>query len=355
MKQRSKHVFQPPNYKLIDPKREDYGLQLWKMEFFCGQELNNKELKKDTVELVQNIWSWPKEEVSRLRSIRDGFFGAPGKYAHAIVNGGTLRADHQQSLENVLRVELSQTIDSVEEEEVVVEKKKTTNIQEAMWSQIETIANELDEAIDKRDWKFDIRRCIVANENAKAPQCRLLASYYLTELDYVNTADPEEYEHYKPRELNSLKMFLSDIVMNCETIIKAKKQSRKPRVPKAPNKEKLVSKLKFQKDFPELGLVSLTPIEILESNIVWYYNTKKGKLGFFSCEDGYVQNAISVKGTSLIAFNTSGEKKVRKPESLKGIQKLSKTKLSKLYKDLTTKETTPSARLTADTIIVKKF
>jgi hypothetical protein len=183
----------------------------------------------------------------------------------------------------------------------------------------------------------------------------LLASYYLTELDYVNTAEAEEYEHYTTRELNSLKTFLSDIVMNCETIIKAKKQSRKPRVPKAPNKEKLVSKLKFQKDFPELGLVSLTPIEILESNIVWYYNTKKGKLGFFSCEDGYVQNAISVKGTSLIAFNTSGEKKVRKPESLKGIQKLSKTKLSKLYKDLTTKETTPSARLTADTIIVKKF
>lgn len=351
-KKKNNHLFQPVDYSQITPDSKDYNFLLWKNEFFCVQELSNKELKKDALALVKEMWKWSKDEVSAVRGINDAFFASVGKYCHALINGAKLKEKDEESLKKLLKQRML-TANAVEEEEIAPKPKKT--IQNAMWAQIEPLINTFDAAIDSRDWKLDIQRTLMGFEHAKAAQCRIVLNYYQNELDLIETAEAEEFEHFSKAELQKLKKFIADIIMNCNTVIMSQKVTRKPRIKKSPTKDKIVAKLKYQKDFAELGMVSINVVDIVESNIFWFYNTKKRTLGFYDCSTGLVQNAISAKGASIIGFERCGEKKVRKPEELKGLQKLSRTKIQKLYDSLTTKEAVASPRLSADTIILKKF
>jgi hypothetical protein len=66
---------------------------------------------------------------------------------------------------------------------------------------------------------------------------------------------------------------------------------------------------------------------------------------------------LGVKGTSLVGFDTnkSSQKTIRKPEVLKGADKLARTKFEKLYNDLSTTDTAINGRINEHCIIIKAF
>jgi hypothetical protein len=66
---------------------------------------------------------------------------------------------------------------------------------------------------------------------------------------------------------------------------------------------------------------------------------------------------LGVKGTSLVGFDMkkSTQKTIRKPEVLKGSDKLARTKFDKLYNDLTTTDTACNGRINEHCVIIKAF
>ena len=134
------------------------------------------------------------------------------------------------------------------------------------------------------------------------------------------------------------------------------KAQRKPRVKKAPSKQKLVEKIKYKESERTLGLASINPISILDSSTLWVYNTKNRKLGMYVADA--MTGPLSVKGTSIVGFAPakSTQKTVRKPEAvLKGAGNLARTKFDKLYSEINATETKLNGRINEHTVLIKVF
>ena len=188
-----------------------------------------------------------------------------------------------------------------------------------------------------------------------------IETHFKTQLDQIN--DPEYSEGYenissdnKKRMIAGLTIILKDL----EKFVGTKKTSasgRKPRTMK-PRKivpSKMVRKLNYLKEFPELSLKSIQPEKIVGADVVWVYNTKTRKLGKYVANDG---TGIMVKGSTLLNYNTeqSISKKLRKPkEILDKLNSFGKVEQRKLMDDIRAVGSTLNGRINKDTILVKVY
>jgi 16S rRNA U516 pseudouridylate synthase RsuA-like enzyme len=146
---------------------------------------------------------------------------------------------------------------------------------------------------------------------------------------------------------------LEKIVSACDMTIDKAKATRKPRVKKAPSKEKLIAKIKYCKEDTKLSLVSANPLELIDAKEVWVYNVKTRKLGKYVADE---HATIQVKGTTLQFYDekNSIQKTLRKPdETLKEFKKAGKVALRKFMDNIKTTDIKLNGRLNSDTIILK--
>lgn len=137
-------------------------------------------------------------------------------------------------------------------------------------------------------------------------------------------------------------------------VVEKAKTTRKPRVKKAPSKEKLIAKVKYKKQDVKYSIVSVHPSDMIDAKEVWVFNTKNRKLGKYIADD--MTGPITVKGTSLVGYNeiTSVQKTLRKPEEqLKTFKSAGKVALRKFLEDITTTDTKLNGRLNEETVILK--
>lgn len=163
----------------------------------------------------------------------------------------------------------------------------------------------------------------------------------------------EGYGHITKKDAAAYLTALETLDGACDVVINEAKATRKPRVKKAPSKEKLIAKLKYLARDDKLQLVSVNPIELLDAQEVWVYNVKTRKLGKYVAEDGV---SIQVKGTTLTFFDEkrSVQKTLRKPdETLKLFKKAGKVKLRTFLEEIKTTDIKLNGRLNSDTIILK--
>ena len=164
----------------------------------------------------------------------------------------------------------------------------------------------------------------------------------------------EGYSHLTKKDAKAYLEALETLMGACDVVIESSKATRKPRVRKAPSKEKLVAKLKYKEKDDKLQIVSVNPLELLEATEVWVYNTKTRKLGKYIADE--YQKIMNVKGTSIVGFdeNKSIQKTLRKPdETLKEFKKAGKVKLRTFMDDIKTTDIKLNGRLNSDTIILK--
>lgn len=165
----------------------------------------------------------------------------------------------------------------------------------------------------------------------------------------------EAYKCYTKAQLKNMQAALTEIIAACDMFLQKAKVERKPRAKKAPNKEKLVSKLKFKVSDDRYKLVSIKPEECLQALELWVFNTKTRKLGCYVASD---LAALSIKGTTIINFNEgkSVAKTVRKPEEFfRDTKTLPKTKMRKLYDGINSIETKMNGRINSDIILIKAY
>jgi hypothetical protein len=164
----------------------------------------------------------------------------------------------------------------------------------------------------------------------------------------------EAYRHYKAADFKRHHAFIQSILDALDQYRSVKKATKKARVKRAPNKEKLVSKLKYMKEEKTLKLVSINPVDIVGAQELWAYNTKTRKLYKYIADS--LTGPLGIKGTSVINFDTTKSvgKTLRKPEEkLKEFAKASKIQLRKFLDEIKATETIGNGRMNSDIVLLK--
>jgi len=164
----------------------------------------------------------------------------------------------------------------------------------------------------------------------------------------------EAYSTYKAADYRRHHAFLDQLLADLDQYRSVKKATKKARVKRAPNKEKVASKLKYMREEKTLKLVSINPVDIIGAKELWAYNTKTRKLYKYVADS--LQGPLGIKGTSITGFDEvkSVGKTLRKPdEKLKEFAKATKVQLRKFLEDIKATETQGNGRMNSDTVLLK--
>jgi hypothetical protein len=129
---------------------------------------------------------------------------------------------------------------------------------------------------------------------------------------------------------------------------------RKTRTPKAKPAGVIVAKMKFAATNDDLGLKSVSPTSIVGADELYCFNVKTRKMQVYKALDGMT---LTVKGTTIMNYDMekSGQKTVRKPETLTPLSDKGKRVYANFMKALTAKPIVPNGRINADTVLLATF
>jgi hypothetical protein len=164
----------------------------------------------------------------------------------------------------------------------------------------------------------------------------------------------EAYKHYKAADFRRHHAFLDQLLSDLDQYRSVKKATKKARVKRAPNKEKVVSKLKYMKEEKTLKLVSINPVDIVGAQELWVYNSKTRKLYKYVADT--LTGPLGVKGTSITGYDEAKSvgKTLRKPEEqLKEFKAAGKVQLRKFLDDIKAVDIKLNGRINEDTILLK--
>ena len=115
------------------------------------------------------------------------------------------------------------------------------------------------------------------------------------------------YSNFTTSQMKKFILLVESMVTACNQQIQSVKV-KKPRTAKPVSPIKLVSKLKYLKEYVELKLKSIQPTAIITNSELWTYNTKYRKLAIYKAEKG---NKLTVKGTAIIGYDVTLSKLTR--------------------------------------------
>ena len=257
----------------------------------------------------------------------------------------------------------------IREEQQKEEKKKekpknVISIQDRLQGKVEemisAVEGKVDDFIDSGyKMKYEAYNHLL-DLGCKAAHARKMRPMYLecyNELVDVYNKDDEYYveawSHLKPKYHKLMMDLYGTILDDIDRIIKNSTAQRKPRKKKTLTATRLISKLKYQKEYPDLRLVSINPEKIIGAKELWVYNTKSNRLGVYHAENEV--RGFSIKGSTMQYFDKteSIDKKAGKPKDTLAV--LKKGTLKKTLKNLKTSERPLTGRIGKDTILLGVF
>ena len=274
--------------------------------------------------------------------------------------------------ELTLQNEISRLVKVVNKPEMIVKEKEPTNrpnIQELMREKARDAAGELEGLFDEfyTTGKASTKIVdVVAKFNVMPQHIPIIVDIWKkkqVEFEEVSETDDKElkeaYGNLGKVQLRNTLKFIEQVLSDLNSYISIKKASKAPRKKKAVPVEKIVSKLKYLKEFKEpankLDLISIHPTKLHGASEAWVYDTAKRKLHHYIADD--YSKAFTVKGNTILGFdNTTSEiKTLRKPgEQIKEIMG-SKPAARKYFKDIKAVGTVPTGRFNENMIILKAF
>lgn len=163
----------------------------------------------------------------------------------------------------------------------------------------------------------------------------------------------EGYSHIGRREIKRRITDIERMLSDLESFKQAAKAQRSVRKPKPKSAEKIVAKLKFKKEDTEFKLASINPVSIVDSHVLYVFNTKYKQL------TKYVTTSVKgfeVSGTTIKNFDADQSIKItlRKPgDMLPIVLKKTPNQIEKAIDNLTTKPSVPNGRINADCILLR--
>jgi len=209
---------------------------------------------------------------------------------------------------------------------------QTVTIQDRIRAQVSGVLSDLDVAIDNA-FENDMPDVAVLSGDVlskgfKGPQLKLVQDYLernISEWQLAFSGDDEQLvEAYAYVGKKNLKKIIAtfqavlDVVSQQHTMMKAGRVHKK----RPMDKRKMASKLRFMPEFTELNIKSVAAVDIIGADVVWVYDTKKRKLGYYEAE---IKGSMYIKGTKIVGYKNFCVKTLRKPaEQLKQVLALRK-------------------------------
>ena len=267
--------------------------------------------------------------------------------ARMMMNGAILPEKTMKRFEDRIQ---ENALYGVKSEEPVV-KTNVISIQDRVKKAIERLLSDAEvEVIDERKSMYEF---LQARQASPAAAKRMI-EYYQPILDEV-MSDDEQVKEAFGKNLKAERVFMQSVLDDLNRYVGNKKavKIRKPREKKVKAAVDLVKNLKFQKEFPQLKIVSVNPAEIIGAQQLWVYNTKYRKITQYINQS---PQGLQIKGTTLIGWDAekSVTKSVRKPDvTVTELLKAGKVAIRSFMSDLKTNETKPNGRINSDTILLR--
>lgn len=282
-----------------------------------------------------------------------------GYLARLILRGAKISDLHTENI----NLHLNEFLERAEAPKPQVQKTvNRPSIQDAMDAKIREYLGSLEGAFDDyitAGTEFSLESDLRSKEIPQAYVQRIQdwAKAKLREwIEILESKDPdiqEGYAHYNKTAKKNVAKFFATMVEDCTKYGAFKKANRAPRPKKVKPATVQVAKLQFMKDFPELSLSSVSPVEIIGASQVWIYNTKSKRVCVYRTDSG---QGIQCKGTRLQNYDPdmSEQRTLRKPGPMtQEILQAGKVQLRKFMESLTTKPSTPNGIVNSECIILR--
>lgn len=345
------------------------------MEYY-RLESSTKELRPKVAEWMESA-GYKKDAIAEFRKLKDTRVSSTlcGVAACLVRGMPAVHPGFNQGRDTAawLKAEIEKSVkagkddaDEVEaEKDVPVVKKET--IQDRLAEKFSETMGDIEGAIDDfiTDGKDPKVFHLLSVANIAVQYSSKIVDLIQPRIDELNEVSAgkdsqlmEAYKHLGKRDIKAhIKMYegiINDaMAYKTSKIATRAKPKRKPVPP-----ERQVKGLKYLKEFPELGLKSINPTEILGMSELWTYNTKTRKLGRFvvSMHGEMSISLLGVKGSAIIGFDElkSTCKTLRKPaEKLAEFKTQGKPGLRKFMDTIKSVETKLKGRISPETILLR--
>lgn len=350
---------------------KDYNRLLWEAESYVHAEVDDKRKAASFIKYCEK--NFDKKKAPALKRLPEYNFITVGKMTYLLEKGVALPEQRIARLKEWYERLLLQA-EQLEQKKAAAESVKPKNvvivsIQQRMREQVSDLCAHWDYLLDelcanRLDLStFDPYSQMQSYKDnmIKAAHAKIIKEMYEGQHDearevvaWKDEQIKEGYSYMTPKMRKEFLEFYEKIAIACDTFINTGKAVRKTRKKKPVSKEKAIGKLKYKQSEPSIGLASINPMNILDAQVLWVYNTKNRKLGVYVAEE---HHNLMVKGTTILGFSAkqSVQKTLRKPELLKGADKLARTKFQKLFEGLNAVETEMNGRINEHTLLIKVF
>lgn len=346
-----------PEITDVSPDDALYNLELNNLLQWYGQYGG-----ADSPQALKNFHqSWLKEWAS-ANGIKKGSYKLPtagistlGALARISLKGFNLKESHVEKLSDAFaqwqqdkRDEKKNEVNSEDKKKIAAIKKKLQD-EELLSKFLSTFDTEADGvASGNKEWN------ITVSEKLTAGNAAYLRDFYQRSLDEYQSAlkkkDPAiGFNKTTLKRLVKLHEDILEEIDKAEFLAKAtRKASVVSRRKKKPASSQ-IKKLKYATANADYNLTSIDAEKIVGANTLYLFDADKRILKKCVSPSGILVTGTTVKNCMVV------QKKVRKPELLKGFAKLTKDKALKFFNELTTKEAPSTGRTNENTLILSVF
>jgi hypothetical protein len=248
----------------------------------------------------------------------------------------------------------------VDVKEVKVSSTPVISIQDRILESALKYAGEIDGHIDEfiknKSSDFSAKSYLLSNSISGAVSKRIAEYFQPVERELAEALRGtdeqlvEGYSYFTKTQLKKFYDFVKGIIDDCNQQLVNSKSTRSPRARKPVPPLKLVQRLKFMKEYPDLQLKSITPTSIIGASELWVFNTKSRRLTVYKGD-------LSVKGSSITGYEVAGSntKLVRKPDEFFKKTDINKKVLNVAFKAINAKMSTPNGRINDDCVLIGVF
>ena len=345
-----------PNFKEIVKSHSKFENNYHSALAYAQTELSASQLKEEALKYYKND-KLSDDEFNKLNEIDERDIFVIGKYAYILNNGGELPDHVFDKLDNNLRQILEEkTPKNKEKASKVKENKQPVDRNREVIAEINGWVDGLFQNENVSVLKSGTFVQLFQDYNIKPSDMPFIYSTLDKQFrDFeilLNGTDKELAEGYRNLSKNDLKramQFEDELKNACTQYSSSPTKVAKVKV-KVRTKEEIVSKLKYLKNDPLLGLTSENPTSILGAKTVWVFNTKTKKLSYYTSKTG-----LSVEKSTITNFTeNSKEKLVRNPSLiLQGFKTKKESELKSLFDTIKSVDVEPTGKITETHILLK--
>jgi len=310
--------------------------------------------------------SWTKAQLKSFNKLKDWQVSPTlAAICKVVMDGANWEIETKAWADNKV-IEILETGSKIADEvEKSEEPKKVINIQDRLKDIKNDIVGDIEAMEDEliRTGKLPSTNILTWLRGKNVPQQIIsdIERFYAEKLAFYREAREgkdeqlkEGFAHYKKKDWDNWIKWLENVVSDLSDYKRVKIAARKVPMRKPPAPEKVVRKLKFLREFAELGLTSVRATEIVGANQLWIYNVKTRKLGVYNAST--IDQQLSVKGSTVIGWDpkTSVAKTLRKPvEQLKQFADSGKVQLRTFLDKIKATEIKLNGRTNDQVILLK--